>query len=93
MKKLFVTLLSFKHFWDFKPTNAIHVDSPGVYISDKVLTLGTIDKIQLKYEAIDGSVVKRIPEPIPFSFVRVKPSAFKVFSEPETIYYKKTTLV
>ena len=30
-KKLFFhTLLGFAPYWDYKPTNAIHADSPGV---------------------------------------------------------------
>ena len=27
------TFLSFTSYWDYKPTNAIHADSPGVYTS------------------------------------------------------------
>ena len=30
----FSTFLSFTPYWDYKPTNAIHADNPGVYISD-----------------------------------------------------------
>ena len=29
------TLLRFTPYWDYTPTNAIHVDSPSLYISDK----------------------------------------------------------
>ena len=31
------TSLGFTTIWDYKPTHAIHVDSPGVYTSDKLL--------------------------------------------------------
>ena len=34
-KSFFHTLLGFTPHWDYKPTNAIHADSPGVYTSDK----------------------------------------------------------
>ena len=34
-KSFFNTLLGFTAYWDFKPTNAVHADSLGVYISDK----------------------------------------------------------
>ena len=39
------TLLEFTSYWDCKPTNAIHADSPGVYTSDKFLDLKIINKI------------------------------------------------
>ena len=48
-KSFFHTILGFDPHWDYKPTNAIHADSPGVYTSDKIiLNLNTIDKIHLK---------------------------------------------
>ena len=43
-KSFFHTLLGFTPYWDFKPTNAIHADAPGVYTSDKfILNLNTIN--------------------------------------------------
>ena len=36
-KSFFHTLLGFDPHWDYKPTNVIHTDSPGVYTSDKVV--------------------------------------------------------
>ena len=38
---------------------------------------------------IDGSIQDGVRQPILFSFVLDKPSGYKVFSEPETIHYKK----
>ena len=63
-KSFFNTLLGFVPYWDNKPTNAIHANSPWVYTSQKNLNLSTIDKIQLKRDVIDGSVVNGIREPI-----------------------------
>ena len=60
-----------------------------VYTSDKVLNSIKIDKIHLKCDVIDGSVVNGTREPILFSFVLEKPSGYKVFCEPETIHYRK----
>ena len=34
-KSFFHTLLKFEPYWDYKPTNAIHADSPGIYTTDK----------------------------------------------------------
>ena len=59
----------------YKPTKAIHADSPGVYTSDKLFTK---DKIHLKCEVIDGSVVIGSRQPLLFSFVLDKPSGYEV---------------
>ena len=89
-KSFFHTLLKFEPYWDYKPTNAIHADSPGVYTTDKnILNLNTKDKIHLKCDCIDGSIQDGLRQPILFSFVLDKPSGDKVFCVPETIHYKK----
>ena len=43
----------------------------------------------MKCDAIDGSVVDGVRQPILYSFVLDKPSGYKVFCEPETIHYTK----
>ena len=43
----------------------------------------------MKRVVIDGSVVNGIKRPILYTFVLDKPSGYKVFSEPDTILYKK----
>ena len=62
-------LLGFTPYWDYKPTNAIHADSSGVYTSDKILKLSTIDKIHLKCDVLNGSIQNGLRQPIWFSFV------------------------
>ena len=47
-KSFFHTIIGFAPYWDYKPTNAIHADSPGVYT-------GTI-----QYKKITKSVLKTI---------------------------------
>ena len=81
--------MEFTPFWDYKPTNAIHADSPGVYTSYKILNLSTRNKIHIKCDVIDGSVVNGLRHPILFTFVLDKKPGFKVFCEPETNRYKK----
>ena len=89
-KSFFHRLLKFEPCWDYKPTNAIHADSPGVITSDEIiLNLNTIKKIHLKCDCIDGSIQDGMGQPILFSFVLDKPSGYKVFCEPETIHFKK----
>ena len=43
----------------------------------------------MKCDAIDGSVVNSLRQPILYCFVLDKIPGYKVFSEPETIHYKK----
>ena len=59
------------------------------YLSQKIVNLSNTNKIHLKCDAIDGSVVNGVRQPILYSFVLDKPSVYKVFSEPETIHFKK----
>ena len=80
-KSFFRTLLGFTPYWDYK--------LPGVYTSDKILNLNTWNKIHLKCDCIDGSIQDGVRQPILFTFVLDKPSGYKIFSEPETILYKK----
>ena len=80
-KSFFHTLLGHDPYFDYKV--------PGVYTSDKNLNLNTKNKIHLKCDCIDGSIQDGIRQPILYSFVLDKPSGYKIFSEPETIHYKK----
>ena len=73
---------------DYKPTKAFQVDSPGVYAIDKQLNLFKIDKVTLKCDVNDGSVVNGIREPKLFSFILDKAAGYKVFCQPETIQFK-----
>ena len=89
----FHTLLGFEPYWDYKPTNSNHLPIPGVYISDKILNLSTTNKIQLKCNIIDGSLVNGLRQPILYSLVLDKLPGYKVFCEPETTHYKKINLL
>ena len=80
-RSLFSTVLGFTPGWDYKHYNK--------YISQKVVNLGSTNKIHLKCDVIDVSVIDGIRQPILFSFVLDKLPGYKVFCEPETIHYKK----
>ena len=80
-KSFFSTILGFTPGWDYKHYNQ--------YLSQKIVNLSSTNKIHLKCDAIDGSVVDGVRQPILYSFVLDKPAGYKVFSEPETIHYKK----
>ena len=80
-KSFFSTILGFTPGWDYKHYNQ--------YLSQKIVDLNSTNKIHLKCDAIDGSIQNGLRQPILYSFVLDKPAGYKVFSEPETIHYKK----
>ena len=80
-KSFFSTVLGFTPGWDYNHYNK--------YISQKVVNLGSTNKIHLKCDCVDGRVVNGLRQPILYSFVLDKLPGYKVFSEPETIHYKK----
>ena len=80
-KSFFSTVLGFTPGWDYK-----HYKN---YTSQNVINLGSTNKIHLKCDCIDGSVLNGIRQPILFSFVLDKLPGYKVFCEPETLHYKK----
>ena len=80
-KSFFSTILGFNPDWDYKHYNK--------YTSQKLVNLGSTNKIYLKCDCIDGSVVNGLRQPMLYSFVLDKLAGYKVFSEPETIHYKK----
>ena len=51
--------------------------------------MSIIDKVHLKCDVIDGSVLYGVRQPILFNFVLDNKPGFKVFCEPGTIQYKK----
>ena len=81
----FSTILGFTAGWDYKHYNQ--------YLSQKIVNLSSTNKIHLKCDAIDGSVVNGVRKLILYSFVLDKPNGYKIFSEPETIHYKKSKSV
>ena len=80
-KSFFSTILGFTPGWDYKHYNQ--------YLSRKIVNLNNTNKIHLKCDCFDGSVVNGNRQPILYSFISDKPSGYKVFCQPETIHYKK----
>ena len=79
-------------YWGYKVANAFHADSPGVYARDKISNLGTMNKIHLETNIIDGSIVDGLRQSKTRSFVLDQPSGYKVYCPPETNHYKKNEL-
>ena len=80
-KSFFSTILGFTSGWGYKSYNE--------YTSQKIVNLGNTNKIHLKCDVIDGSVVNGLRQSILYSFVFDKLPGYKVFCEPELILYKK----
>ena len=64
-KSFFNTMLSFNPNWDYKHYNE--------YISQKIVTLTSTNKLHLKADVTDGSVIHGLRQPILYSFVLDKP--------------------
>ena len=77
----FNSLSGFSLYWDYKNNNE--------YISQKLTDSSTTDRINLKADSIDGSVLNGIRKSILYSFVSNKPPGYKIFCSPVTIHYKK----
>ena len=80
-KSFFHTLLGHDPYFDYKV--------PGVFTSDKSLNLNTTNKIHLKCGCVEGSIQDGVRQPILYSFLSDKKSGYKIFSETETVHYKK----
>ena len=70
-KSFFNTVFGFISGFDYKHYNK--------YVSQKNLNLGSTNKIHLKCDVIDGSVVNGLRQPILYSFILDKKPGYKVF--------------
>ena len=61
----------------------------GSYKSDKPINITGIDKIHLKCDCIDGSIVNGTREPILYSFALSSPPGHKIYKEPRVKLFKK----
>ena len=90
-KSFFYTMLGFTQSRSY-PLNDI--DShyqiiAGSYKSDKPINITGIDKIHLKCDCIQGSIVNGLREPILFSFALSSPPGHKIYKEPRVKLFKK----
>ena len=63
----------------------------GTHISEKPVMITTTDKVHLKCDCVDGSIVNGIREQILFSFNLSAPPGYKIIKEPNNFLYKKYT--
>ena len=61
----------------------------GTHISEKPVMITTTDKVHLKCDCVDGSIVNGIREQILFSFNLSAPPGYKIIKDPNIILYEK----
>ena len=62
---------------------------PGSYKSDKPINITGIDKVHLKCDCIQGSIVNGIREPIIYSFALSSPPGHKIYKETRIKLFKR----
>ena len=80
-KSFFITVSGLTLFWDYK-------DYGKECFSERKRKLSIINKILLKGDCIDGSVLNGVRQPKLYSFVLDEPPGYKVFPEAETFHFK-----
>ena len=61
----------------------------GSYKSEKSIIYTSIDKVLLKCNCIDGSIVNGLGEPSLYSFVITSPPGHKIYNKLKVILFKK----
>ena len=61
----------------------------GSYKSDRPINITEIDKIHLKCDRIQGSIVNGTQEPILYSFNLSAPPGHKTYKEPKVKFFKR----
>ena len=61
----------------------------GSYKSDRPINITGVDKIHLKCDCIQGSIVNCIRDPILYSFVLSSPPGHKIYKKPRVKFLKK----
>ena len=90
-KSFFYTILGFTQSRSYRldDIDGFYQLIAGSYKSDKPINITGIDKIHLKCDCIQGSIVNGIREPILFSFALSAPPGYKIYKEPRVKLFKK----
>ena len=90
-KSFFYTILGFiqSRCYPLDDIDGFYQIIAGTYKSDRPINIIGIDKIDLKCDCIQGSIVNGIREPILFSFALSSPPGHKIYKEPRIKLFKK----
>ena len=91
-KSFFYTFLGFRRSrsYPLDDIDGFYQLIAGSYKSDRPINITGIDKIHLKCDCIQGSIVNGVREPILFSFALSSPPGHKIYKEPRVKLFKKT---
>ena len=90
-KSFFYTKEGFtrSHFYPPDDIDGFHQLIAGSYKSEKPINITGIDKIHLRADCIEGSIVNGIRETILFSFALSSPPGHKIFRETRIKLFEK----
>ena len=90
-KSFFYTILGFNRSLSYPldDIDGFYQLIAGFYKSDKPINITGIDKIHLKCDCIQGSIVNGKREPILFSFASYSPPGHKIYKEPRVKLFKR----
>ena len=90
-KSIFYTILGFTqpHSYPLDDIDGFYQLIAGSYKSDRPINITGIDKVHLKCDCIQGSIVNGIREPILYSFALSMPPGHKIYKEPRVKLFKK----
>ena len=90
-KSFFYTILGFtrSRSYPLDDIEGFYQLIAGLYKSDKPINITGVDKIHLKCDCIQGSIVNGIRELILYSFALSSPHGHKIYKEPRVKLFKK----
>ena len=90
-KSFFYTILGFtrSHSYPLDDIDGFYQLIAGSYKSNRPINITGIDKVHLKSDCIQGSIVNGLREPILYSFALSSPPGHKIYKEPRVKLFKK----
>ena len=90
-KSFFYTILGFtqSHQGPLNDIEGFYQILPGLYKGNRPINISGIDKIHLKCDCINGSIVNGVREPILYSFALSSSPGHKIYKEPRIKLFKK----
>ena len=90
-KSFFYTILGFtqSHSYPLDDVEGFYQILPGSYEGNKSINITGIDKVHLKCDCIQGSIVNGVREPILYSFAISSPPGHEIIKETRVKLFKK----
>ena len=84
-KSFFYTILGFirSHSFPLEDIEGFYQSIAGLYKSERPINITGTDKVHLKSDCIDGSIMNGTREPILYSFSLDQPLGHKIYKEPK----------